>query len=183
MKKEIKKIITLPENVHAKIEGRKVIVKGPLGEVEKSFNFKGIKMELKDKTITIMHEKATKKEKKMINTMASKISSAVEGVVKGFEYKLQICSIHFPITIKVDKANNLLIIKNFLGENKDRVVGLSKNSDINVEGDIITVKSADKDIAGNMAANIEHVTRVKARDRRIFQDGIWIIKKEKGRLR
>ena len=181
MKKELKNVIVLPENVHLKLERDSVAVKGPLGESVKRFNFKNINVALKDGNLELWHEKATKKEKKIMNSIASEISSMIDGAVKGFEYKLQVCSTHFPVTIKVDEKNRVLSIKNFLGENKDRVVRLKKNVDVKVEGDIIVVKSIDKDSAGQTAADIENATKVSAKDRRIFQDGIWIIQKEKGR--
>lgn len=183
MKKDIKKIINIPENIKITIAMPKIIVEGPAGKIEKTFNIKGIKIEIKDKEIIITREKATKKEKKIINTIVSKIESMIEGVKKPFEYQLQICSTHFPITVNIDKQNNLLIIKNFLGENKDRIVRLFPGVEIGVNGDIITIKSSDKELAGQQAANIEAATKISARDRRIFQDGIWIIKKEKGRKR
>lgn len=181
MKKEIKKIINVPENVNVEINLPRIKVDGPLGKIERVFNVKNIELFKENGKIIINKVNATKNEKRLINSIASHINNMINGTIKGYEYKLQICSIHFPITVKIDKTNNLFIIKNFLGENKDRIVKLKPSVEINVDGDIVTVKSINKEMAGQQAADIEAATRIRARDRRIFQDGIWIIKKEKGR--
>ncbi len=181
MKKEIKKIVNVPENVNVSLDLPKVVVQGPLGKMERTFNVKGIEIAKEEGKITISNIKATKNEKKIINSIASHLANMINGAQKGYEYKLQICAIHFPITIKIDKPSNAFIIKNFLGENKDRIVKLLPGVEVNVEGDIVTVRGVDKEAVGQQAADIETATRVRARDRRVFQDGIWIIKKEKGR--
>ena len=49
--------------------------------------------------------------------------------------------------------------------------------EVKVVGDEIIVTGLNKELVGQTAANIELATRVKKRDIRIFQDGIWIIKK------
>ncbi|UZE93645.1 MAG: 50S ribosomal protein L6 [Candidatus Pacearchaeota archaeon] len=181
MKKKITKIIKIPEKTEIKLELPKIVVSGPLGSIEKKFKFKRIQIKKENNEMIIEHEKATKKDKKIINTMASLVESMIRGVNEGYEYKLQICSTHFPISVKIDKEKNLLVIKNFLGENKDRIVRLLPEVDIKIQGDIISINSVNKELAGQQAADIEVVSRIKRRDRRVFQDGIWIIKKEKGR--
>lgn len=116
-----------------------------------------------------------KKEKKIINTTASHIKNMIKGVQEGFEYKLKICISHFPISVEIEKGE--AIIKNFLGEKIPRKVKIPPNADVKVERDIITVSSSDKEAAGQAAANLERSTKIKNRDRRVFQDGLFIINK------
>lgn len=183
MIKKISKTIKIPENTKIELDLPTVIVTGPLGSVKRLFKFKNILIKKNDDLLTIENEKAkaTKKDKKMINTLASHVEQMIKGVNNIFEYKLQVCSIHFPMTVKVDKEKNLLIIKNFIGENKERTTKILPDVNVEIKGDIITVKSINKESAGQQAASIESATRIRAKDRRVFQDGIWIIKKEKGR--
>ena len=181
MKREIKKIVTVPENVDVKLNLPKITVKGPLGELERVFNLKNVDIKMEGNQIIISQDKATKREKKLINSTASHIVNLIKGTIKGYEYRLQICAIHFPITVKIEKSKGLFEIKNFLGENKDRVIKIVPGVDVSVEGDIVIVKGISKELTGQQAATIENITRVRSKDRRIFQDGIWIIKKEKGR--
>lgn len=175
MKKEIFQEIEIPENVEVKIDGTELNVKGPEGEVTRDLNLGKIKIEKKENRIIIGHKKATKKEKKMINTISSHIRNMVKGVTEKFEYKLKICSSHFPITVNVEEGK--ILIKNFLGEKIPRRTKILKNVEVAVNGEIISIKSANKELAGQTAANLEKVTKISGRDRRIFQDGIFIINK------
>lgn len=178
MKKKIEKKIEVPDNVEVNIERNKVRVKGPLGELERSFKLKeNIYLKKENKGIVVGCEKATKKEKKLINTTAAHIKNMIKGVVEGFEYKLQICFSHFPISVEFDKEKGLFLIKNFLGENKERVAKILPGVDVEIRNDIVIVKGIDKEKVGQSAANIENATRIKEKDRRVYQDGIWIIEK------
>ena len=99
----------------------------------------------------------------------------LKGVVEGHVYQLKICSSHFPMSAAVN--NGEFSVKNFLGEKVPRTIKIKENVDVKVEGDIITVESPDKELAGQTAASIEQLCKITNRDRRIFQDGIYIISK------
>ena len=171
----MKNEIEIPERVEAEIDKNKLILKGKEGENSKEFNLGKINLEKKDKKIILSCEKTTKREKRMINTYTAHIKNMINGVQKKFEYKLKICSSHFPMNVKVDGNN--VIVKNFLGEKVDRKVELPKNIEIKIEKDMVTILSTNKELAGQAAANLEKVTKIRGRDRRVFQDGIYILNK------
>ncbi len=175
MKKELFKEIEIPEGVEVEIADGSIVVKGPEGEVKRNFNIGNLVFEKKDNKIVIGHKKATKKEKRLMNTIAAHVRNMIKGVQEKFEYKLKICFSHFPMSVSIE--GNKAVIKNFLGEKIPRTAQIIEGVEVSVDNDIITVKSVDKEKAGQTAANLEKATALKTRDRRIFQDGIFIINK------
>lgn len=175
MKKEIFRKIEIPDGVEATLEGNVLKVKGSEGENERDFEINSLNFEKKDNEIIIGSKKATKREKKMINTITAHIKSMIKGVQEKFEYQLKIGFSHFPIT--VDLKEREAIIKNFLGEKIPRKSKILEGVDVKIDKDVITVNSVDKEAAGQVAANFETATRIRGRDRRVFQDGIFIISK------
>ena len=160
------------------MKGNKIKLSKGAESTEKKLSYP---VKIEDKKIIIRCEKPSKKAKKLINTTAAHIRNMISGLQKKYVYKMQIASVHFPITVNV--SGKEFIIKNFLGETKDRKAKILEGVDVKVEGDMIKIESIDKEKAGQTAANIETCTKIKARDRRIFQDGIYITEKEKGRRR
>lgn len=175
MKKELFQEIEIPKGIGVRIDDSTISIKGPEGENERTFNKNKLVFEVKDNKILVGKKIATKKEKKIINTLTAHIKNMVRGVQKKFEYKLKVCSTHFPISLELE--GNKISIKNFLGEKIPRNVKILDGSEVKIDGEIITVISSNKEIAGQTAANFEAATKIKKRDRRIFQDGIFIINK------
>ena len=69
-------------------------------------------------------------------------------------------------------------IKNFLGEKVPRSLKLKHGVTVNVDGSQIVVEGVDRELAGQVAADIEQATRRPGFDTRVFQDGIYIISKD-----
>jgi len=176
MKREIYKQIEIPEGVTVQIAEGKINLKGPAGENTRTFETQGLEFKINGKEILIGDKKATKNEKKRIHTIAAHIENLIKGVKEKFMYKMKICYHHFPMTIEI--KGNKAFIKNYLGEKIPRVANIIPGTEIKVEKEIITITSVDKELAGQTAANLETATKVNdKRDRRVFQDGIYITSK------
>lgn len=175
MHKELFQRIEVPEGVKVNIDGSNIVVEGNKGKSEREFNTGSLELEKKGNEIIIGDKKASKKEKRKMNTIVSHIKNLIKGVQDGFEYRLKVCFSHFPITIEV-KGNEALI-KNFLGEKVPRKVKILPGAEVKVEKDIIIINSANIETAGQTAANFENATKISKRDRRVFQDGIFITSK------
>ncbi|MFH0868467.1 MAG: 50S ribosomal protein L6 [Candidatus Woesearchaeota archaeon] len=166
--------IKLKEGISAQLDGSVLSLKGSKGDTKRDFPDKNIKIEYKEGTI-ISTANSSKVNKKIINTYAAHMRNMMRGVSEGHKYVLKICSGHFPMNVSV--SNNQLIVKNFLGEKVPRTLKLKAGATVKVEGDLITVESTTKEIAGQVSADIELLTRRTRYDTRIFQDGIWMISK------
>jgi len=175
MKRDLIKKIIIPQGVSAQVSGSKVSVKGMKGSLEKEFKIKKVKIEVKDDSIVLSSMKATKDEKRNMNSVAAHITNMIKGVDEGFEYELKVCASHFPMT--VEKKGDKAYVKNFIGEKEPREVTIPKGAEITIDKEKIIIKSIDIEIGGQAAANFEKSTRITNRDRRVFQDGIYITKK------
>ncbi len=173
MRREIIEKIEIPEGIDVEISGEEIEIKK--GDKELRRHFEGFGVRKDGSEIIISCEKSTKKEKKMIKTLKAHVVNAFSGLEKKYEYRLQICAVHFPMNVTVDKAKKEVLIKNFLGEVKPRIAKIVKGVDVNIEKDIITVSGEKKEDSGQTAANIERATRITNRDRRTFQDGIFLV--------
>ena len=178
-KRETRKFIseiTIPKGITAVIEKNELIIKKDKRESRRKLTLEtGIKIE-NDKII-IKAKKTNKKEKRMFGTLKAHIKNMIAGLENEFSYKLQVSAVHFPMTASYDKNANEIVVKNFLGEKKDRRIKLPGNVDVKVDKDIVEIRSHNIEKAGQAAANIEKGTKVRNKDRRIYQDGIFIIEK------
>ena len=175
MKQDIKQTIEIPEGITFTVDGNVVSVKGPKGDLQDKFFLDKISLTKEENNVIFESKKASKKQKALIGTFSAKIRNMFTGVSKGFEYKLQVCSSHFPMTVNIQ--GNELLVKNFLGERVDRKAKLLEGVNVSLKGDIILVSGISKEAVGQTSRNIEVATIVRGRDIRVFQDGIYLIEK------
>jgi large subunit ribosomal protein L6 len=175
MKEDIIKEIALVDGVSAIVKAGIVTIKGTKGEVTRKLIHPRITFEVQDNKLILKSLKSTKREKTLIGAFESHINNMVQGVQEHFVYTVKICSGHFPMNVQM--SNRELIVKNFLGESVPRKVTISEGAEVKVNGDQITITSPNKEAAGQTAAKIESLCRITNRDKRIFQDGLYIIDK------
>ncbi len=167
--------ITLAQGVSATLASDKVIIKGPLGSNERQFNDALLKVEINGSKIKVepspINKKLTKKAMVAEQSLAKELSNDSEGVVKYFEVNMEAVYAHFPLTIEVKPKE--IIIKNMLGERAARtadVVGATKAEAKEKKLRIYGIKLED---VTQTAANVRKACRVKHKDERVFQDGVY----------
>jgi large subunit ribosomal protein L6 len=175
MKSDITQEINIPEGVEIIKEGHLIKVKGPKGEVSKKLAGAKIEIIVDKNSVKIISKKASKREKKIIYTFKAHINNLIKGVIDGFVYKLKICPGHFPMNVSMDK--DVFTIKNFFGEKTPRKLKINPEVKVKIDGKDVYVEGIDKELTAQTAGSIETLTKIKNRDRRIFQDGIYIVSK------
>jgi len=163
-------MIKIPDGVEVEVSGTRVMVKGKMGKLDKDFHIRNIKIEKKNGSIEISSEIA---DQALINTIKSHIKNMFEGVSVGFSHKLQAVYSHFPINLEV--KGDQLMIKNFLGEKKPRMAKIVGDVKIEIKGQELVVSGASKEDLGQTCANICSATRIRKKDSRVFQDGIYFV--------
>lgn len=162
--------------IEAEVHGNEIILKKNGKEIKRKVD-PSIHLEKVGDKIKLSVKNARKKEKRMFGSAKSHIKNLIEGFGKEYEYELEICNVHFPITVTFDKAKSEFIVKNMLGEKHPRIIKVSKNVEVEIKAPHVKIKSFSLEDAGQAAANLEKLTRVRNRDRNKFQDGVFITKK------
>ncbi len=176
MRRKITKEIQIPSGIECKFEDNLFICKKNNDIVYKKILLPSkITIKIDNDKVVVSSDKANKKLHAIINTIAAHINNLFKGHEKDFIYELEICNVHFPMSVKAEK--NQVVITNFLGEKQKRTAKILQNVNVEVKANMIIVSSKDIEAAGQTAANIEHATQISKRDRRVFQDGCFITKK------
>lgn len=175
MKNKIEETLEIPSGISCEFEGNLLNCKKGSLSLSRTIIIPAVKIKIDNNKIVFSCEKGNKNQLKFIRANIAHIKNIFNGLGEKYIYKLQACNVHFPMTLKVE--SNKLIINNFLGEKVPRYAKILPGVEVEVKGQIITVSSADRELAGQTSANIEKATKVRNRDRRIFQDGIYLTEK------
>lgn len=168
--------VEAPDGVEMKKEGDTVTVSGPKGGTSRLLKHAAAVMSVKGNTFTVKTESKRKADRAVVGTWAGLVKNMIKGVREGYEAKLKVVYLHFPMTLSVQEKR--VEIKNFLGGRGSRsaaVVGDSTT--VEVSGEDVTVKGINRDEVGQTSANLERACRLTKKDRRWFSDGVYITKK------
>jgi large subunit ribosomal protein L6 len=170
------KIVAVPEGVKVEKTKSLVTVYGTNGELKRDFRNPNVTLDVKGSEIKVSSGKSTRrKDQAIVGTWAAHLRNMVSGVTRNWEGKMKIVHSHFPMKVKVDGEK--LVIENFLGERKPRAGKIMPGTEVKIEKDVVIVSGSDKEKVGQTCGNIELATKITRRDKRVFQDGIYITSK------
>lgn len=135
-----KKPIEIPEKVKAKLDNNFIIINGPKGELKQKIP---AQINVEKNQILVKSDNNA-----LWGLSRTLIANMIEGVVNGFEKKLEIVGVGYKAEIK----DNKLIMQ--LGFSHSVEFEIPENIEIKAEKNIITVSGIDKQLVGQTAASI-----------------------------
>jgi len=145
--------IRLPDGVSINIdENNLVVVKGPKGELYQKVN-KDIKLKVEDGKVSFDRPSEQREHKAMHGLYRSLVNNMVIGVSQGYEIKQELVGVGFRAEVKGQR------LELSLGYSHDIIFELPPEVKIEAQTErranpILTLKSADKQLIGHVAAKI-----------------------------
>lgn len=142
-----KQPITLPSGVNVTIDDASISVSGPKGNLTQ-FSMPGIAVNQDGESLTVSRSSDEPQTRAKHGLMRALLHNMVEGVSRGFERKLEINGVGYRVQVQGDQ------LKLALGLSHEVVYKIPEGVSISVEQNIISVAGANKQIVGQVAAEI-----------------------------
>lgn len=144
-----KKPILIPEGVEVKIEGQRVIIKGPKGELQREIRPE-IKVEFEEKKIIFSPKVETKNTKAFWGLSRALVNNMVKGVTEEYERKLEIEGLGFKAQL----------------EGRDLVLHVGFTHSVKIKAPDDIKFSVDKNVISVVGPDIEKVSQLAAQIRK-----------------
>jgi large subunit ribosomal protein L6 len=167
--------IEIPEAVTVEEDHLDLIVDGPNGSVTRRLWYPDVSVSAEDGAVVVESDAEDAKTNAIIGTFESHVANMIRGVREAWEYEMEVFYSHFPM--QVDVQNEEVVIENFLGEKAPRRTPIHGETEVEVDGENVTLRGPSIEDVGQTAADIEQLTRVTDKDVRVFQDGVYITTK------
>lgn len=146
-----KKPIEIPAGVTVTNDNNHVTVKGPKGELSRSFS-PDIQIVQEENIITISRPSDSKEHRSLHGTTRAVLSNMVEGVSKGFERSLELIGVGY----RAAKQGKKLVLS--VGYSHPVEIEPEEGLEVEVPSNTkVIIKGADKERVGALAANIRGV--------------------------
>lgn len=148
-----KQPIEIKEGIDIKVDDGFVVVKGPKGELKQEIH-PDVSVEVKDGQVIIsVNNENEKSQRSLWGLFASLVNNMVVGVTDGFSKQLEIKGVGFKASVS---GSNLILNVGFSHQVE---YNIPKGIDIKVEGNTITVSGIDKQLVGEVAAQIRKIKK------------------------
>ncbi|MFW9769380.1 MAG: 50S ribosomal protein L6 [Candidatus Thorarchaeota archaeon] len=170
--------IEIPSECQVSLEEKTVTVSGPKGSLTRSFPEPQTSIKIEGNELIANTHINRKQSRALVGTVIAHVRNMLTGVQHGYEYEMKIVYSHFPITVEV--KDDSVIIKNFIGERGVRIARLIGDVEVKTTEDELFISGINIEHVSQSAANIQQACKIRDKDRRVFLDGIYVIRKRKG---
>lgn len=142
--------VEIPEKVNVEVDGKKVKVKGPQGNLEKELP-REVSVKVEDGEVLVERKNDTKRAKSMHGTARAHIANMVKGVTEGWSKKLELVGTGY----RAEVRGNKLVLT--IGYSHPVEIEGPEGISFKVEKNVVTVEGPDKDLVGLIASKIRAV--------------------------
>ena len=182
--------LQIPEEVSAEVDHLELTVEGPEGSVTRRLWYPDVDVTVEEgvppeaeqdgdgetvEMVVIESDEDDAKTMSTLGTFESHVRNMFHGVTEGWEYQMEVFYSHFPMNVDIN--GDEVVIENFLGEKAPRRTEIHGDTNVEIDGEEVTLRGPNIEAVGQTAADIEQLTRVTDKDVRIFQDGVYITAK------
>ena len=143
-----KKPIPVPKNVTVTIEGQRVKVKGPKGELEREMH-REMALSMEDGEIVVTRPSEESNHKALHGLTRTLIANMVEGVTKGFQKQLDIVGVGYKAEVRPYGLQMALGYSHPIEVRAPKGIKLTAPAPTSV-----IIEGADKEVVGQIAAEI-----------------------------
>ncbi len=145
-----KKPIIIPSGVEVKIDGNEISVKGPKGELKRDIRPE-IKIDVEGNNMTFAIKAKTKNSNAFWGLTRMLVSNMVQGVSEGYKKELQIEGVGY----RAELTGHDLVLR--VGYSHPVTIKQPEGIEFSIEKNIITINGIDKQLVGQIAAEIRDV--------------------------
>src|SRR5260370_34976103 len=143
-----RKPVALPKGVTAQIDGQKVTVKGPKGEISRTLNPE-MALSLEDGTVVVKRPSDEARHKALHGLTRTLIANMVEGVTDGFAKSLEIQGVGYKAEPKPFGVQLVVGFSHPVPYHAPQGIKITVTSNVQVK-----IEGIDKELVGQVAAEI-----------------------------
>lgn len=169
-----KQIIELPANTTATVHAGTFTVKGPLGELSRTFK-SDIGITVEGNTVTLTPVRDAHELHALWGTYASHVKNMVEGVNKPYQKKLIIEGVGY----RGEMKGNQLVMQ--LGFSHPVVVDIPEGLTVSFDKNVISISGIDKELVGRFAAHVRDQKKPEPYKGKGFRYDDEVIRRKEGK--
>jgi large subunit ribosomal protein L6 len=146
-----RKPVPLPKGVSAEIDGQRITVKGPKGEIGRTIHAE-LTMALEDATIVVRRPSDETRHKALHGLTRTLIANMVDGVTKGFAKALEIQGVGYKAEPKPFGVQLVVGFSHPVPYHAPQGIKISVENNV-----VVKVEGVDKELVGQVAAEIRAI--------------------------
>ncbi|HEV8398396.1 MAG TPA: 50S ribosomal protein L6 [Gemmatimonadales bacterium] len=146
-----RKPVPLPKGVTAQIDGHKITVKGPKGEISRSLHV-DMALALEDDAVVVRRPSDETRHKALHGLTRTLVANMVEGVTKGYAKTLEIQGVGYKAEPKPFGVQLVVGFSHTVPYHAPKGIKISVDNNV-----LVRIEGIDKELVGQVAAEIRNV--------------------------